>query len=148
MLAHLAQTFHAIALSLWVEPLFHLAVNICHFYEQQKVNASHFPLCASFSLMNAESKWIYNSHQGQGQDINSTGSQWHSTCLCYCTNLSLFTDCKVPVFSLHAKTSPWFPPPSRWVMSMHEILVSIAITIYILACMSDTQLIWWFHASL
>ena len=76
-------------------------------------------------------------------------SKWvdfHFFCamLYLCTILSLFTDCKV--FPLHTNTSPWFPHQSRWAMSMHEILIPISI--YILACMSVSQLIWWHCASL
>ena len=97
-----------------------------------------------------ESKWIYNftTRSKPSYKFNRKWLAFHFFCavLCLFTTLSLFTDCKVPVFSLHANSSPWFPPPIGEQCPCMRIL--IAISVCILACMSTIWLIWWFHASL
>ena len=120
-----------------------------HMSSEQKVSVSHFPFCEPFSLMYTESKCIYNFPTGPKSRYKSN-RKWvvfHFACamLCLWTTLSLFIDCNVPVFSLHAITYHLFLLP-RWAMSMYEILITISL--FVSACMSASQLIWWVHASL
>ena len=72
-------------------------------------------LCQSFSLINTESKWIYNfpTRSKSRYQFNSEWVAFHFLCTMHClyTTLSLFTDCKAPGFPLHANTSPLISSP-------------------------------------
>ena len=123
------------------------SLNISHFYQQQNVSAYHFPFHESFSLVNTESKWVYNfpTRQKPRYEFNRKWVTFHFFCamLYLCTTLSLSIDCNVSVFL----TVCQHLPPFRWAMTVLEVLIAIP-TICNLACMLATQLTLWFHASL
>ena len=105
----------------------------------------------TFLYVNTFHSWIQRvsqfaiSWQHQSLDMNSTGSEWISTCFMY---VQLYHYLQIVKFQFSHCMLTLVPDSSlsRWAISMHEILVYILICI--LACMSPIQLIWWFHAPL